>query len=132
MTLSAQVFVEQQYENANGARRLVLRPVERVTSGDRLVFVMHYRNAGARAVANYVVTNPLPAGVRLDGRAARDIQVSADGGQSWGKPGALLARGADGRLRPVSLDEVTHVRWIAPAPIPPGASGQISYRGVVR
>jgi uncharacterized repeat protein (TIGR01451 family) len=136
VALSAQVFVEQRHEDANGARRLVLTPVRRVTSGDRLVFVLRYRNAGTRPIANYVVTNALPAGVRLDGRldasAARGIEVSADGGLHWGKPGALFARNSDGRLRPATLEQVTHVRWVAPAPIAPGATGQISYRGIVR
>ena len=53
-----------------------------VVPGDKLVFATADRNTGASAVNNFVVTNPIPAGVMLAPEGVAPADVSVDGGKS--------------------------------------------------
>ena len=63
-----------------------------VTPGDKLVFVLSYRNDGAAPATGFVVTNPIPTSVAFAGGESAGAIVSVDGGKSWGALAALQGR----------------------------------------
>jgi len=132
VALDNSVFVERVTTDASGRQRVLLKEPAAVTSGDRLVFVLAYRNAGNRPTDRLVITNPLPAAVRFTGAGDDAPLVSVDGGHAWGPLAELTIRQPDGSRRPAQPSDVTHVRWTFRRPVPAGASGTLLFRGVVR
>lgn len=115
----------------NGVQKVVLSDPKVVVPGDHLLFSTAYRNDGAIPVTNFVVTNPLPSAVTLAPETAASVDVSVDGGKTWGKLAvAKMADGKGGQRAAVAAD-VTHVRWIIAA-IPVGGSGTVEYHAIVR
>jgi len=102
-----------------------------IVPGDRLVFGTDYANNGAEPVENFVVTNPLPAAVRLAPDADPQLVVSVDAGKSWGMLASLNVISEDGTTRNASHADVTHVRWTLPM-IAPGESGRLEYPAIIR
>jgi uncharacterized repeat protein (TIGR01451 family) len=132
VSLTSSVFVEKTVPQADGRARLVLEEPKIVVPGDKLVFVLNYRNQGAKPATDFVVTNPMPGAVAYQGTPDAGAIVSVDGGKSWGPMASLKVRKADGTVRAAYPEDVTHVRWAMKAPIPVGAAGKLSFRGVVR
>jgi uncharacterized repeat protein (TIGR01451 family) len=132
VSLTSSVFVEKAVKQSDGKTRLVLEEPKTVVPGDRLVFVLAYKNQGAKPATDFVVTNPLPGAVAYQGAGDTVAVVSADGGKSWGALAALKVRKSDGTVRSAYPEDVTHVRWAMKSPIPVGAAGKLSFRGVVR
>lgn len=116
----------------DGHVRIVLTQAELVVPGDKINVSIQYRNGGAKPVSDFVITNPVPAGVQYVGDATPVATVSVDGGHSWGDLAALKIRSADGSARTAQPADVTHLRWVLNGAIAPGASGKVSFRGVVR
>ena len=114
----------------NGKEKHVFVDPTVVVPGDKLVFSTTYRNAGSEAVKNFVVTNPIPAGVALAPLGADKLEVSVDGGKTWGRLAALTVAETAGS-RAAQAGDVTHVRWILPV-LAPGASGTLTYNALVR
>ena len=132
VALDNDVFVERVRTDAAGKRRILLEEPRAVVPGDRLVFVLRYRNDGTRPADRLVVTNPLPAAVRFaDAGGARPL-VSVDGGRQWGSLSELTVAEADGTRRAAQPADVTHVRWAFDKPIPAGGTGKLLFRGVVK
>jgi uncharacterized repeat protein (TIGR01451 family) len=132
VSLTSSVFVEKSVPQTDGKTRLVLEEPKVVVPGDRLVFVLAYKNLGAKPATDFVVTNPMPGAVAYQGTADAGAIVSIDGGKNWGTLAALKVRKADGSVRAAYPEDVTHVRWAMKAPIPVGAVGKLSFRGVVK
>lgn len=130
VTLKGDVMLEKTVTE-NGVSKVELAEPKVVIPGDRLLFTTRYRNEGAQAVTNFVVTNPLPSAVALSGADAPGTEVSVDGGKTWGQLGALTIAGSEGTARAATAADVTHIRWTIPA-IAPGASGEVQYHGIVR
>ena len=130
--LTSEVFVEHQVPQPDGSVRTVREAPNVVTPGDKLVFVLSYRNEGAAPATGFVVTNPMPESVTYADSASPGEIVSVDGGQNWGELGSLRVRNADGSQRPAVAADVTHVRWRFAAPIAAGEGGNLSFQGVVR
>ena len=95
------------------------------------VFGTDYASNAAEAVSNFVVTNPLPAAVRLAPDADPALTVSVDGGKTFGALAALTITNSDGTTRPAAHADVTHVRWVL-ASIAPGEKGRLSYPAIIR
>jgi uncharacterized repeat protein (TIGR01451 family) len=103
----------------------------KVIPGDKLMFTNSYRNIGRNAVTGFVVNNPVHSAVTFVEAMEDWALVSVDGGQNFGKLSELsVAESAD--TRPAVASDVTHVRWILPKPIAPGASGKLRFRGIVK
>ena len=132
VALTSSVFVEKSVAQADGKTRLVLEEPRVVVPGDKLVFVLAYKNLGAKPATDFVVTNPMPGAVSYQGSGDAGAVVSIDGGKNWGTLTALKVRKPDGALRAAYPEDVTHVRWAMRTPIPVGATGKLSFRGVVR
>jgi uncharacterized repeat protein (TIGR01451 family) len=132
VTLSNQVFVEHVRVDAQGRRNVVLDPPGVVTPGDHLVFVLTYRNGGQQPATGFAVTNPIPPAVAFERSDDAGAMVSVDGGRTWGALAALTVAQPDGSRRPAVAADVTHVRWAFSQPIPAGAEGRLSFRGIVK
>ncbi|CAN5317118.1 hypothetical protein BH10PSE12_BH10PSE12_00890 [soil metagenome] len=128
--LDSNVFVEKVSNDSGGRERRVLSAPGQLGQGDRLVFILRYRNDGMTPVSDFAVTNPVPQTVRINPQP--DMQVSVDGGRNWGRLDTLQVRTPLGGTRRATADDVTHLRWTVRAPISPGTGGQIAYRGTVR
>ncbi len=131
ITLEGDVKAVKIVKDASGAERTELVEPTAIVPGDRLVFGTGYANTGPDVVTNFVVTNPLPGAVRLAPDADPALEVSVDGGKSWGRLAALSVTNADGTTRSATHSDVTHVRWVLPS-IAPGASGRLTYPAIIR
>lgn len=129
LALKSDVFVERT-EVADGNPRVVLAKPDAVVPGDRLVFVLQYRNVSRAAASGMVVSNPMPQAVAY--QDAEGGEVSVDGGKSWGTLSALRIRTVAGAWRTARPDDVTHVRWQLAGNVPAGAGGKLRFRGTVR
>ncbi|MEQ5787432.1 hypothetical protein J3454_05945 [Erythrobacter sp. NFXS35] len=131
VSLSGDVKAVKVVNDADGKERTELVEPGTIIPGDRLIFGTDYANTGAEAVTNFTVTNPLPAAVRLSPDADPALEVSVDGGKTWGGLGALTVTGSDGAARPATHADVTHVRWVLES-IAPGATGRLTYPAIIR
>ncbi len=129
VAFATQMFVERVETDLNGRTRRVLTNPARIVRGDRLIFIVNWRNRGERPMRDVALAIPGSVRVALDDPA---MQVSVDGGNRWGRIGDLWLPTALGGIRRATAEDVTHVRWAMPDAVPPGRSGRLSYRGVVR
>lgn len=132
VALDSAVFVERSVTGADGKQSVVREEPKLVTPGDKLVFVLSYKNAGSAPAESFVVTNPIPASVSFVASDSPGADFSVDGGKSWGALAALRVKGADGKLRAAAASDITHVRWAFAKAIPVAGTGKLSFRGVVR
>lgn len=148
--IKSQVMLERAETNERGEEKVSLvnpsDPGVVVVPGDRLLVTLTYTNKGADPAANFVAINPINPAVRVTGISEDWAEVSVDGGGVWGKleeltvmqaapePGedADAAEAAAPTARPAQYSDVTHIRWKFADPIPAGATGEISFRGVVK
>ena len=132
VALDNHVFVERVSTDAEGKPRVLLEEPKVVVPGDRLVFVLNYRNAGAQPADKFVVTNPMPSAVRFADAGDTRPLVSVDGGKQWGLLSDLSVPMAGGERRAAQPADVTHIRWAFQTPIPVGGTGKLMFRGVVK
>jgi uncharacterized repeat protein (TIGR01451 family) len=130
--LSSDVFIERQKQRADGTVAKVLEEPKMVTPGDNLVFVVKYKNTGAKPAEKFVVTNPLPKAVAFNGTSDGMEVVSIDGGKSWGFLPQLKVADTQGKTRPALMADVTHIRWNLGQSLPAGSEGKLIFRGIVR
>jgi uncharacterized repeat protein (TIGR01451 family) len=130
VTLKGDVMLEKSVTE-NGVTKVQLIEPKVVVPGDHLLFTTRYRNDGAQAVTNFVVTNPLPPAVALSSEGSPGTEVSVDDGKTWGQLGTLTVADGKGGQRAAAPGDVTHIRWTI-AQIAPGGSGEVQYHGIVR
>lgn len=131
VSLTSKVFVERQKPGTDGKPVTVREAPGVVTPGDKLVFVLGYRNTGAQPATGFTLTNPIPPSVDFVGTDDASAVVSVDGGKSWGALASLKVANPDGTTRPAVAADVTHIRWSLGRPIAAGSGGELSFRGVV-
>ena len=129
--LKGDVKVVKTVTDETGATTEELVPPDVVVPGDRLLFTTTFRNSGAEAVENFVVSNPLPSAVRLADNADPDLTVSVDGGATWGKLADLEVESDGGVSRSAQAADVTHIRWTL-AVVEPGQTGRLEYPAIIR
>lgn len=131
VALKSTVLVEKTVV-VQGQARTVTEAPKLVTPGDKLIFVLEYRNQGGKPATNFVVTNPMPPAVAFERAESAGAVVSIDGGKSFGELPKLSVARPDGTRRPAAAADVTHVRWTLGTAIPVGQGGKLSFRGRVR
>jgi uncharacterized repeat protein (TIGR01451 family) len=131
VAIASHVFVEHARPGPGGAPVLVREEPKIVTPGDRLVFELSYRNVGAEPATGFTITDPVPSSIAFAGDETAGATFSVDGGRTWGPLAALRVAQPNGS-RPAALSDVTHIRWVFGRPIPAGAAGSVSFRGVVK
>ncbi len=139
VTLTSDVKIERTEVDAAGKEKVSLYAPKQVVvvPGDKVLFTLEVTNTGALPAAGFKATNPMPGPVQFVSVAEDWAEVSVDGGNVWGKLAALKAKTAptDGTAvieRAADIADVTHVRWVFPDAIAPGAKRSISYRGVIK
>ncbi|MCE7796983.1 hypothetical protein LWE61_10475 [Sphingobium sufflavum] len=130
MALDGQLLVEAVDPAAEGDRRTV-RAAAEVRSGDRLIFLIRYRNRGEAVLPGYDFVAPVPHGVRILPDRGDMVRVSVDGGRNWSRPDSPLRPDAQGRLRSADALRLTHVRLRLDRRIAPGEAGTVAYRGLL-
>jgi hypothetical protein len=125
IALDTQMFVERVHIDLNGRTRRILTSPARLSRGDQLVFVVNWRNQGARPLRDLALS--IPGTVRIDPDDP-SMEVSVDGGTRWGHIGDLWLATPLGGTRRATAEDVTHIRWA----VPPTTDGRISYRGTIR
>jgi uncharacterized repeat protein (TIGR01451 family) len=131
--LVSSVLVERRSVAADGTETVSLVPAERVVPGDKLRFVIRYKNASDKAAADFVITNPIPASVAFiaaDGNIAPIVSV--DGGATFGTLSSRVVKQPDGTERPARADEVTHVKWQFAEKLAGGSAGEVAFRAELR
>ncbi len=133
LQVESKVFAEQKTRAADGTVRVALAPVRRVVPGDRVTFILAYRNTGAQPIGNVVLDNPVPKGIAYRAPAATSAapELSVDG-KTYGSLANLRVATATGTTRAATADDVTHVRWRLARPITAGAQGQLAFEAVLR
>lgn len=131
LTLESRIFRETIEQDVNGAPTRALASAGTLRPGDRVLFVIRYRNDGSTPVPPTSIVSPLPQTVMIDPASAGGLQVSTDGGRRWDRPGATFTITPAGTLRPAPGQAVTHVRFRIDQPIAPGASGQAMFRATL-
>jgi uncharacterized repeat protein (TIGR01451 family) len=131
LELAGYVKLEKVTTDDAGERIVELVEPEVVVPGDRLIFGTHYTNAGSRKIENFVVSNPVPAAVRVAEDVDPALSVSVDGGKNWGRLGDLSITADDGSTRPATARDISHIRWTL-AEVAPGESGQLEFPVAVR
>ena len=132
VALDNHVFIERVSTDTEGKQRILLEEPKVVVPGDRLVFVLNYRNAGAQPADKFVVTNPMPSAVSFADAGDTRPFVSVDGGKQWGLLSDLSVPMTDGTHRAAQPADVTHIRWAFQNPIPVGGTGKLMFRGIVK
>lgn len=131
VALTSAMFVERAVIQPGGAAKVTLEQPKSVPPGARLVFVLSYRNQGKAPATNFVVTNPIPAGVTFDSTSDAGASFSVDDGKTYGPLTALHVT-IGGTSRAALPENVTHIRWVLRTPIPVSGTGKLSFRGLVR
>ncbi|NMW31109.1 hypothetical protein HKD42_03445 [Altererythrobacter sp. RZ02] len=131
ISLSGDVKVVKSVTDASGQATIEYGDTSVVVPGDRLIFRTNYKNTSAELVENFVVTNPLPSAVVLASDSAADLQVSVDGGETFGLLADLTVAEEDGSTRAANASDATHLRWVLDV-IQPGETGQITFYAIVR
>ena len=131
VSLTSKVLVERVKTGPDGKTVTVREEPGIVTPGDKLAFVLSYRNRGAEPATGFTLTNPIPESVAFVGTDDSSASVSVDGGKTWGALASLKVANPDGTRRPALPADVTHIRWSFAKPIAAGSAGELSFRGVV-
>ena len=133
LMLTSDVRVEKRVAASDGTTRTECARADRVVPGDRVVFVLNYRNTGTAPLADVVLANPVPKGMlyrsAANGSAAPELSVD---GKTYGTLAALRVPAIGGGMRAAGPDDVTNVRWRLTSPITAGSSGQLAFQAVIK
>lgn len=128
VAVDTRLFVETYFTGKDGAIERQLKPATTVIPGDRLVYVVTYRNTGRQPVTDFALSNPVPQHVEFAGDETAGAEMSVDGGKSWGTLARLKVANGDGMMRAARRSDVTHLRWRIAQPIAAGAEGQVTFK----
>jgi hypothetical protein len=133
LEVTSRVMVESKQRMADGGTRVALEPARHVVPGDRVVFVLGYRNTGSQPLDNIVLANPVPAvlAYRAPAQGSPPPEVSIDG-KTFGQLTALQVAGDNGAMRPATAEDVTSVRWRLARPLAAGTAGQLAFQATLR
>ena len=60
LTMTSDVRMEKRIAAADGTTRTTLVKADHAVPGDRIVFVLNYRNTGSQPLSDVVLANPVP------------------------------------------------------------------------
>lgn len=135
LTAKQTVETETVIRLADGSETVERATAEKVLPGQRIVYTLNFTNDEAKPATDLVLTMPVPAELKYLEGSASDTGLppaySADGGKSYASRNVLQVRGANGALRQAEASDITNIRWTVPGPISSGASGSLSFKGIV-
>ena len=135
MTLKVMVEQEIVVTNKNGKKETRRIAATRIVPGDEVIYTIHYLNSSDKPAENVFISIPVAEHTRYRSGSARggdtDIRFSVDGGKHFGAADELRVTLDNGSKRPATAADYTHIKWRFNRPVPPGASGAVSYRAVL-
>ena len=132
VALVSKAFVVKQVPDGPGKTKNTLVTPERVLPGEALVFMLEYKNTGAKPATAFVINNPIPANVIYTGVEQPWAEVSIDRGKTFGQLAMLKVIKSDGTMRAALPNDVTAVRWKFAQPIPAAAEGRVTFYAMVK
>lgn len=109
---------------------------DRVVPGDRVLYTLEVRNAGAKLLKAPTVIQPVPEHTRyVDDSAVgpgAEVSFSVDGGHRFDRPANLLVPLAGGQTRPAAGADYTHIRWRLKNPLAVNSTAFVRFRVVVK
>jgi uncharacterized repeat protein (TIGR01451 family) len=136
LLLTNEVFQEIEVKSPDGKLERKTIPAARVVPGTEVIYVITYKNEGDKPAEKITVTNPVPKELEyvtapsIAGESA--AEVSVDGGKNYGALPRLTVAGTDGKPRPATTSDVTHVRWSLKSIVEPGDEGKVSFRAKLK
>ncbi len=132
VSLNIAIFKEVRSQGADGATDVRLVAADKAAPGDRLVYVLTYRNTGSQPVSNLIVDYPMPKGVSYRAPAEGSLPplVSADG-VHFGQPGDMTGGSRPGPSPDSAKDSITALRWQVDGAVAPGAQGEVSFKATL-
>ncbi len=135
MTLKIMVEQEVTVTNEKGEKETRRVAANKIVPGDEVIYTIHYLNSSSAPAKGVFITIPVAEHTRYRNESARgadtEITFSVDGGKHFAAPDHLAVPVGNGRQRPATAADYTHIKWKFNAPVPPGASGAVSYRAVL-
>jgi len=135
LELKSEVFQEVEFVDDNGETQTRLEPAKTVLPGGEVIYVISYRNLGTEPAENVVIDNPVPEqliyGAGSASGANTEIKFSV-GGEAWDVLEALTVLDENDEPRAAVPADVRAIRWIVTTEILAGATGQVSYRAVLK
>ena len=120
----------------NGRGSTKLKPANLVVPGDRVIYTLEIRNAGASVVHAPWVAYAIPAHVMVVPDSASgpgaEVSYSADGGRTFERAENLRVAGGDGRPRAAKPEEFTHIRWQLHHDLKANSVAYARFRAVVK
>ena len=127
--------LEQEVKTPDGKVQKKRVPAQKAIPGTEVIYTSTFRNVGKKPAGNIAVVNPVPANTTLVGGSAfgenTAIAFSADGGKTWAPADKVTVTGKDGKPRPATLSELTHIRWTYRGELAPAKEGAVGFRVVV-
>jgi len=135
ITLKIMVEQETVIFDKNGKKEIQRISATKIVPGDEVIYTIHYLNSSDKPADNVFVSIPVAEHTSYRSGSARggdaDIIFSVDGGRNFGASDELSVKMKNGRKRPASATDYTHIKWRFKTSLPPGASGAVSYRAVL-
>jgi uncharacterized repeat protein (TIGR01451 family) len=132
VALNSKAFVVKQVPEGPGKTKNTLVTPERVLPGEALVFMLEYKNTGAKPATAFVINNPIPANVLFTGVEQPWAVVSVDGGKTFGTLATLKVAKGDGTMRAALPTDVNMVRWKFAQAIPAAGEGRVTFYAMVK
>lgn len=136
LELSTEAFRDVEVVRKDGKKEVKRESVKKVVPGQEVIYVITYRNTGKEPAAGVVINNPVPAEMAYQSGSAQGlgsrVDVSVDGGKTFGALEALKVTGKDGKPRAAEAADVTGLRWTLLAPVKASAGGLVTYRARLR
>lgn len=115
-------------------------PTSKFQPGDTIVYTITYTNNSNEPVTNAEINDPIPDGTAYIPDSAKgegtEITFSIDKGKTFHKPTLLyyeVGAGSKKKEKKVaSPDLYTNIRWTIAKPLPPKASGSVSFNVLVK
>jgi uncharacterized repeat protein (TIGR01451 family) len=135
--LEIRAVAEVEAKSMSGAREVVkLIPADRVVPGDRVLYTLEVRNAGAAALDAPVITHPVPDHMRYVADTAvgpgADVTYSVDGGHTFDRAENLKVPGPDGNPRLAMAADYTHIRWQLKKSLKSNSMAFVRFRALVK
>jgi uncharacterized repeat protein (TIGR01451 family) len=121
---------------AGGREVVKLVPADRVVPGDRVIYTLEVRNAGAGTLDAPVISHPVPEHMRYVADSAvgpgAEVSYSVDGGHTFERADNLKVQGVDGRLRRAVAADYTHIRWQLKNALKANSVAFVRFRALVK
>ncbi len=115
----------------DGTQKVQLVEPKIAVPGDEMIYTITYTNVSIEPTTAVVVTDRIPEQMTYVQNTAKGertgVLFSIDGVE-FAAQEQLKVRAADGGWRPATERDLTYVRWVVNATVPPGESGSVSYR----